>query len=379
MELLAPFTSVFFVLTVVVTGGLLAATPWLMPKDEYFAVTVPPAARADARLVGFRRRYAQAMAAITAVCALGLVAVLAVGPVDASSAALAWALGGAVLIPVVASFCLMLHYRRRVQDVKRAEGWRAEGRAAVAVVGEDDIPRPLSMAWDLLYIPVILGTLALVIATYPSMPDLIPMHADFSGTVNSWAPKNPAALFPVATQLFLAVVMVFCHWTILRSKRPTGVGAPVTTALAYGMFARASSVLLVATGLLLTTVMGVTFVLSDIGVITLGTVAVVILVAVAPVVAGSIVIAVVYGQAGSRLARRLGASGEETARLDADDDRYWKLGVFYVNPDDASLFLPERFGIGWTVNWGRPAAWGILVGLIVAVAAFMAGALALAG
>ena len=43
--------------------------------------------------------------------------------------------------------------------------------------------------------------------------------------------------------------------------------------------------------------------------------------------------------------------------MPVDDDRYWKLGIFYWNHDDASLFVPERFGIGWTINLGRPAAW----------------------
>lgn len=51
--------------------------------------------------------------------------------------------------------------------------------------------------------------------------------------------------------------------------------------------------------------------------------------------------------------------------------RYWKLGIFYWNHDDASLFVPERFGIGWTINLGRPAAWTIIVGFVLVVVAFI--------
>ena len=88
-----------------------------------------------------------------------------------------------------------------------------------------------------------------------------------------------------------------------------------------------------------------------------------------PVVVGSIVLGVVYGQAGSRVFRRM--QGSE--RLLADDDEHWKLGIFYCNPDDASLFLPERFGIGWTFNLARPAVWALLAsGLLVTVAFIVA-------
>ena len=64
-------------------------------------------------------------------------------------------------------------------------------------------------------------------------------------------------------------------------------------------------------------------------------------------------------------------------RLLADDDEHWKLGVFYYNPDDASLFLPERFGIGWTMNWARPAVWAIMFAGLVLTVAFVAAVMTL--
>ena len=80
-----------------------------------------------------------------------------------------------------------------------------------------------------------------------------------------------------------------------------------------------------------------------------------------------------YGQNGARLLTRM----SEADSMPSDDDRYWKLGIFYYNPDDASLFLPERFGIGWTINWGRPAAWALTAGFVLVTAAFVAATLLL--
>ena len=48
-----------------------------------------------------------------------------------------------------------------------------------------------------------------------------------------------------------------------------------------------------------------------------------------------------------------------------DDDRYWSAGVFYHNPDDPALFVPKRFGLGWTLNFGHPQAKLVLIGMLV--------------
>jgi uncharacterized membrane protein len=54
------------------------------------------------------------------------------------------------------------------------------------------------------------------------------------------------------------------------------------------------------------------------------------------------------------------------ATVDApDDDRFWKAGILYLNRDDPALFVQRRFGVGWTVNIGRPA--GVVIMIVVAL------------
>ena len=50
-----------------------------------------------------------------------------------------------------------------------------------------------------------------------------------------------------------------------------------------------------------------------------------------------------------------------------DDDALWRGGVLYVNRDDPALFVPKRFGIGWTLNMGHPAAWTLLLLILAAL------------
>ncbi len=46
-----------------------------------------------------------------------------------------------------------------------------------------------------------------------------------------------------------------------------------------------------------------------------------------------------------------------------DDDRYWSGGMFYNNPTDPDLFVPKRYGFGWTVNFGHPKGKLVMLGM----------------
>ena len=94
--------------------------------------------------------------------------------------------------------------------------------------------------------PVILITLAMGILGYPAMPGKVPLHMDLAGKVTEWADKSPGVVaFPVLFVVFIAVCLTVAHWVILRSKKGSDPAMPAAGAWAYGMFARAQSVLLV--------------------------------------------------------------------------------------------------------------------------------------
>lgn len=359
----------FTVALVPLTGIMTIVTPFLMRRGEVFAVTVPDTAAHDPYLRRLKRRYALLMATLTAV----LTAVGAFGAFTGDAGLALAVLCVGMLLLCIGSYGLMLYFRSKVRSYKKEQGWQASARESVAVVGDAPVPRAVSLKWNLLYLPVIAVTLAIGAVGYAQMPDLIPQHMNFQGEVTEYMEKTPfTILAPALIVAFVAACMAFAHWTILRSKRPSNPSAPSTSALAYGMFARAQSILLVAGGLALS-VLGPVMELSFIGVIGLEQAGVFVVALALVIVVGSIVVSLVYGQGGSRVFSRMAAS----ERLLADDDEHWKLGVFYYNPDDASLFLPERFGIGWTMNWARPAVWAIMLAGLVLTVAFVAAVMTL--
>ena len=368
---------VFLVAIIFLSGALLAATPWFMKKGECFAVTIPESAQADERFLAFRKRYAAAVLAVTLICAvaLGVVSNVVLGKMssatDAASlnAILAAAIVAAATIPLIASFALMLHYRKRVKAIKREEGWKAERDEAVALIGFEEAPAPPSLAWNVVYVPIVLITLALGLALYPSTPDLVPTHIDFAGNVNQWTPKGPALIaFPLLVEVFMAACFIFSHWMTIRSKKDVDPARPAISAYAYGAFARAECILLLVSGSVLTAVLGIVMILMMTETLSMLVTMVLIIVATLVFVGAMIAFSVVYGQSGSRLVKRL----EENGGIIADNDEHWKAGIFYWNKDDASLILPKRFGVGWTMNWARPAAWVIVGGITLASIAFVA-------
>src|SRR6516164_1117892 len=48
-------------------------------------------------------------------------------------------------------------------------------------------------------------------------------------------------------------------------------------------------------------------------------------------------------------------------------DDHWS-GFFYSNPEDPALFVPKRYGVGYTLNFGNPWSWVVLALLVVMVA-----------
>jgi uncharacterized membrane protein len=276
---------------------------------------------------------------------------------------------GATVVLTLGSFALMLLFRSRVQALKRERGWQAEASERVAVVGSatgEPLPRPVPMAANLVYVPIVLATLALCVALYPQMPDQIPMHVDFSGGVTSYAPKSPTTVgLVLVIQVFMPAVMAFAHLAILRSKRPVEPESPALSSLAYALHARAWSMAILLAGVVLCVCLAL-LPLAMVGAMSLAAWGAPMLAVVVLILAAFTALTVRYGQDGSRAIKRL-APRDSDSQMRADDDALWKAGIFYCNPDDPAVFVPKRFGIGWTINWARPLSWVSIAVLVLPV------------
>ena len=369
---------VSFVLIILAAGASMAAMPWLEARDQCFAVTIPPAVSKDPALEGERRAYASKVVLLADVC--GVIVGVACASNKTGHAAVAALLAATVAL-VAVPFALMLATRRNVQALKAKRGWHAERQVRVAAIGETDLPRPLPLALELLHLPIALLALGLGLALLPSMPERIPIHFDIAGHADGWVDRGPEAIAtPVIIIAFMAIVMAACHLAIARSKRASDPTAPAVTAYSYASYARAQSLVCVVLGAAVD--LGIALMpLQYAGIIPIGAWIAIMLAIAALAVGWSLRIAFTYGQNGSRAAMRLLKDANDRAGADSamstDDDAHWHLGVFYANADDPAVIVPKRFGIGWTLNWARPASWGIVAGFIILTAGFIVGVIAL--
>jgi uncharacterized membrane protein len=337
---------------------------WLMPsltrRDLLFGVTVAPNARESSTGRSIIRRYRIQVLGVAVLFVLVLV-LLAIFAPDA------WWLSGwlslVVLVPVLLMFVpYLLAYRasRALQAAPQEGSTVAESASS----SEAELrPRRygdyIPLIWEALPLAIIAATAAYLATSYAAAPDIIPVHFDIAGTPNEYAQKTIGSYFLLVwLQLGLEVLLSGMTLLIVGSKSLPGdaenrfrrwwlrylFGMKVLTLAYLGVLA-----VLVAE----TTLTGSAAPIARVLPFTLIYVLVLLISAVA--------LAIRTGQGGSRL-----GSPAETA-VDRIDDRYWKLGAIYVNPEDPSLFVEKRFGVGWTLNFGN--RWGVLsICMLLAVA-----------
>lgn len=85
----------------------------------------------------------------------------------------------------------------------------------------------------------------------------------------------------------------------------------------------------------------------------------------------TVVVLMWLGQGGSKMPAPQSPEPDSTRPVgDRTEDRFWKLGVLYFNRDDPSVMVEKRFGIGYTMNFAHPIAWGIALILVAVPIAF---------
>ena len=63
--------------------------------------------------------------------------------------------------------------------------------------------------------------------------------------------------------------------------------------------------------------------------------------------------------------RAVAPAARREVRGDATPDRAWIFGVYYVNPRDPAMWVENRFGLGYTLNYGNWRAWLLIIGMML--------------
>lgn len=208
---------------------------------------------------------------------------------------------------------------------------------------------------------IVFLTILLTIVNYGDINDQIPMRYDSKGVVINYADKSMGSVFSmVFMQLFLTVVLYGSTYISIKySKVKLNPRKPLTSELQYKIAMKRFSVMMAITA----TVLNITFLMIQMTIIGFIEFNQVILFGITFIPIFLIAFSIGWffvttGMTGEKLKLNI-----DEKELDVDipdsDDEGWKWGIFYYNKKDSSIFVPKRFGGGFTINFGNP--WGILI------------------
>lgn len=217
----------------------------------------------------------------------------------------------------------------------------------------------LSNKWFLIHVVIILAGLIAVLNRYEQIPSLIPMKFDLMGNVTRSAVKSyRSVLYPSIIQTFMTLLFIFINWSIRNSKQQIQADDPQRSRRQNIVFRRSWSLFTVLSSFALLLLFSM-IQLNMLGQINVNSLMLISLLTPIFVILFAFLISFRTGQGGSRISRP--AAGSKLAPV--NNDSHWKLGMFYFNRQDPALFMEKRIGVGWTLNFGHPLCWLVLLGI----------------
>ena len=359
--------------------AVLLALPALSRPTVPLGVSVPTTRLHEPVVHRSMRRYR------IGVLASGVVVVVALVLVTPGAAAVAD--NAAPFVLLVAGGAIFAWARRPIQRAKAAGGWY-DGVPVRIIARLTDEPRrvPVAWPWYVAATGVVAAGAVVGAALYDRQPDPYPTHWNFSGAADSSSAKSPLTVFaPLVVLLGVVVFMAVVGALVARmperryadgdpehaERRRVAVQASVQSGL--GLLTLLVTLGAVALQIAIWSgTSGGSLVIAGVGFSVL-------------VAAGVLILLVRIARANSTPAPPGDALGTltpagETPRgggagraassngESPDDDACWRAGIFYVNPDDPSIWVPKRMGVGWTINFGRPAGVVIAVVTVLVIA-----------
>lgn len=329
--------------------------PYITRKTESFGVSIPEEIYNCRELVVMRKKYVVQLGIVSAGMLLFQLISIYFGGV-------AWINKSfLILIPcyLIISFMLYLSFHKQMKKLKEERKWGESKKQTIAINTKFHSQKKVySNGWFIIPLAISIGTIILTSIFFDKIPNKIPMKYDFEGNVTNWSNKSYWSVYQLPfIQLFLSGLFLYMNQAISKSKQQINAANPEKSMQQNVIFRKRWSLFLIITSILITILfflIQLSFIIdmnqAILQGVSLGLVAFIILMA--------IIISIVTGQGGSRVKI---TKKENNMMVNYNDDQYWKLGVFYYNRNDPSIWVEKRFGSGWTMNFARPLGWIIIL------------------
>lgn len=281
-----------------------------------------------------------------------------------------WTLALLLIPQALGLFVAWNFSRRQALALKAERGWKIpQSSKRTAYIGSDRESAATGVsAWAyLLHILIILITVALVALNWDRIPNPLPVHFDAAGLPDRYAEKSIGSVYALTIlQSLLTALFAGIHFSLRRMRQSLDPSDPQGSLRRQIQLRASNSWMLFLISLIVTVMFSWLQVRSTYdfrGTLPIGLAMAFLLLLMIPIVGFMIYI------------RRRGLEDEGINRRHGED-RFWRGGMFYFNPQDPGLFAEKRTGFGWTFNFARPIVWLLTASIVLLpVAAIIATAL----
>lgn len=363
-ELISNLMSIFVFALLYLT---FLVTPKITRKDLIFGVSIPLDRTKDEEIKKISKSYYIEMTGITLIIAIIYFIILN----KAFSHPLTLVLFIFIIIGVY--FVVFLRANKKMKKYKSENNLMGNKKQVVYV--DTNMSKTLRKdavihsIWFIIPGAIALINLILPLMNYDKLPAQIAMHWNIQGVADSFVDKSIGSVISTGLMpLMLVGILTFTNYSIAISKNKIDASNPASSSQKLFKFKKINSIMIycLAVGLtfLLTTfnLKSYNFISFDIAKFTPFLILFLLV-----VVIGPITISIKLGQGGSNLKDK-NESDIDSDVMNVDDDEFWKLGSFYYNPNDPSIFVEKRFGSGWTLNFGNKTSIVISVVFLIFVA-----------
>ena len=333
-----------------------AAVPYLLKPTIVFGVTIPDLHTKDDTLSSYKRIYAL----ITVTFGVILIAAYTIWSIPLGADEEKIVLTGVAIQFAILLVTMTLYFifHAKTSRLKRENKWGENLKQVritdIAIRTADEM-----LPWYIFLVPILItiGAIAYTATQYANLPDLIPTHWGIDGQPDAFSTKTH---FSVLALPLILLVMQGMMLGINELTKRSGIKISATnkkrSRAQQLSFRKYSSWFLFLTVLLMTILfvfLQLMTIHNNIGNSTLTMVVTIGFLVITLVMTG--VYAFKVGQGGSRLDIAI-VDDDVEGITNYDDDQYWKLGIFYINKNDPSIFVEKRFGARlvnefWSSNW----------------------------
>ena len=370
------FLFIFNIAITVFVGFFLLILPQMTRKSYLFGVKIPLDKHNSPEAAALKRRYTRICLTLIPLLLLLEAAQYLLFPGKTLLSAMYFPL---LLVPV--QMLAFVPNWREALRLKRELGWDApdavyaETASSVTRGNLSELPK----GWYAASLLIALLSLVITLQRYPLLPDPFPTHMGFNMVPDAWAEKTVLNVLTmplinaatVALMLLVGISLVKARLQIdpehpalsfaqhRAYRRMMGHASGFMT-LCLALFMAVLHMAFVFPAWQHSSLPGLSFVLVGLPVVIL------------------VAVVIRAGQGGCRLkpsvviGEEASVSGSAPKPSAASDDRHWKLGMFYYNPEDPANIVGDRFGSNIGFNYARkPVQIITALGLLALIAVYV--------